>query len=894
MRFLREIIHQITALFRTRNIAGEIDAEVAQHLEFATADFIEGGMSPKEARLAALRKFGNVEAHKDRTRDSWGNRGILDTVRDFQFGMRLCARYPSSSIMAVMVLAMGVALATIMYTMASEILDQGAGAELDERLLFVEWEIGQPYGKQMNTHDFKHFRTEVDSLENFVGIQYSNFWVNLPAREADGKQFQGLLTSPRFFDLTRAKPARGSLFTKTPPIGEREVIISDSAWLDFFNRSDVAIGELLVVGGMNCKVIGVMPVGFAFPGNRDIWISTDWQEYDGLPRAETPTIGLVGRLKDNVSIEQVRVELETISAALEIQYPDTNEDLTRVRITPFREMFINEEALTIAGLILVGSFPVLLFACVNVFNIIMARTAKRTHELAIRSSMGAKRSHIIWQVIVDGLTLAMFGAVFGIGLALVGLHFVSLTLESFDVSFLHELKLSPLVVVFSIGTALISGLVSSFIPAWRASKIDSFAIMKDESSTSTSIYIGWLSKLAVISQVAFSGVLLFLSILFLIPSLFIDAVEMPYNEDSVLTTGMALWTDPQIKTPADIEQFYATLKETLRARTGVDAVALSSAEYGLMGQQVDFEFEGEDRDSQLYSDHSRVNSVTADYLNVYGVAPLSGRMLNIFDTADSVAVCVVNTNFINAHCKHLDPMGMRLNLAPEAEIAEWVTIVGVIPSLKPDELGWGEDVNQAFSEILVPMAQRGNWNPTLLVSATNAGRPELRQALRESVQETAPLVQLNASFTVKERIDLLGKIFEILSLGAKLFGGGILAMSLVGLYAIVSFATAQRRKEFGIRLAIGSTGLGIAKSVLKPWAVTIGSGLVLSGIATAILIVFYMFMDVSGNPESSEWRRFITPAVITAAIICMASSIAMAMPAWRATRVDPMAVMRIE
>ncbi|EDY84938.1 efflux ABC transporter, permease protein [Verrucomicrobiia bacterium DG1235] len=899
MRRLRELYLQIRAHFRSSDIADEIDAEIEQHLEFMIEDYIAEGHSPAAARRLALKKFGNIDAHKERARDSWGTRRVFDSIRDFKFGLRLCLRFPSSSIMAVLVLSIGIALSTMMFTISYRILNTSAGADLDDSQLFIEWETGREEGQLINSLDLKVFRQDSDALENFIGIQNTNFWFNLPGKKDEGTLYVGVFVSPSFFSLSDTPPLRGHLFSDTSFSNSAlpQAVISETIWETFFERDENTIGATVFLNDQECQIVAIMPSDFSFPRNQRIWVATDWSEYDGQPRSLAPNLGLVASLKKDRSINHARAEFTTIASNLEIQFPDTNRDKTQLRITPYREKFVDADSLWMVSLIMIGSLPVLLLACVNTFNIIMARTATRTHELAVRSSLGARRSHIIWQVVVDGLTLASIGTILGVLLAVWGIEIATGILQNINTPGLHmrEFRIDQRVILFSIGAAILAGLTSSIIPAWRASSIDAYAIMKDDARSSNSIYIGWLSKVAVLAQVAFSGVLIFMSFMFFMPTQFFETIEMPFEEDTILAVRMELATDSQFDSSTAADQLYTQLTRRLTAEPGVETLAITSAAFGMVGDVMTFEFEGETNDTQLSSDFTQITSITPNYLEAFGEEIVEGRMISAFDTADTTPVCVVNTNFVNTHCQHLNPIGMRLRLSPEDDNANWITIVGVIPSLKPDDLGpSGKDVDRSFSEILVPISQRPTWSPTLLLKAEDAAHPRYRQAMRQAMQELAPRVQTSTPLTLGELIDALSRLFNGLSLAAQIFGGAILCMSLVGLYSIITFATTQRQKEFGIRIAVGANSWNIAKSVLKPWTLTIGGGLGLAAVCSVIIISSFIAYGTMGNSSSKDWKSIVLPALVTLSTISFASLLAMAIPTWRATKTDPIKAIRFD
>ncbi len=898
MKIVRKVSNRLKALFLNGKAESELDDEMQFHLEMEIEKNLERGMSPFEARRSARVSFGGMEQAKEDCRDAWGIRFLQDSYRNLRFGLRLCSRYLNTSILAVVVLSMGIGIASMMYTMSSKLLDTSSGADLDDRQLYIQWELGTAQGEPFSSHDFKVLRSEVDSLEDLAGIQNSGFWFSLPLKKDEGKQYKGVKVTANFFELVNAKPILGNSFSDqdAQSYEAREIVISDLVWADFFDRDKAVLEAEVMLNGDQCKIAGVMPTGFAFPRDQQIWMATDWREFDGKPRASAPKIGVTGKLKPGLGLDQARAELETIASNLAVAYPETNEERTRVRLTPYREQFVDDDAKAILYLGLFGSLLVLTFLSTNVFQIIMGRTAIRSHELAVRRSLGAKRSHVIWQVVVDGLALSGMGAIFGIGFAALGLRVISDQLSVFEMPWLHDFQLTPGVFLFAIGAALFAGIGSSIIPAWRASRMNSFSILKDDSRSSSSIYIGWLSKAMITFQVLFSSILLFLSVMLLWPSLFMDSLEMPYDKNTVLTAGMQLGADPQFEEPRDVERLYPRLKQKLMATPGVRAVALGSGKFGIMGDLRGIEIEGEEEDKGSSMRISQISTATPDFLDVYGLKPLSGRMINAFDSEESLTVCVVNSHFVDTHCKNVDPIGLRLKIEQGSNgYSEWITIVGVIPSLMPNLPGTKEEIDRLFSQILLPFAQHPLWNPTILLSAQNADNDRYRLAIRESVKELAPLVRFQGPIlTIGEGLSFVSRMIDTISLGGKFLGGAILVISIIGLYSIIAFTTNQRRKEFGIRIAVGSNAWGVMKSVMRPWALTIGSGLILGFISVLSLLVGLHSFSVSNGGMEEDLRGY-TPIFLTvAAIVGLATLIAMIIPARRAAKINPMDIIRAE
>ncbi|MBL4576228.1 MAG: ABC transporter permease, partial [Opitutaceae bacterium] len=727
-RLLRSLVFQLRSLFRWSHKQTELDEELQFHIDMGIKERTDQGMSHEAARKETLKEFGSIEKYKEDCRDNWGTRLFIDSLRNARFGMRLCWRCRSSSILAVIVLALGICIATMMFAMSTQLMDISGGGKLNERHLYLQWELGKKQGMPISSQDFKHFRKEVDSLENLMGMQAANFDFYLPSNTEEIKQYSGVRVTPNFFDYVDQMPALGRVFVKSDiqTGDENVVLISDYIWKDFFNRNISALGATTIINGKEYQIIGIMPPGFAFPGNKQLWMPSDWKEFDAIPRNHAPLIEVSGMLKEGFDREKSQAELNTIAVNLGTAFPESNQERTRVRISTYRDYFISQEVTFFLFFGLFVSFTVLLIACANVFHIIMARTAIRSSELALRSSLGAKRSHVIWQVLVDGLILSGIGSILGICLAIIGLQLATQQLKVFNVPALLDFQLQPNFLFFALGAAFFSGIASSIIPAWRASKIEVYSFLKDDSRSTSSIYIGRLSKWTVVSQVTFSAILVFISV-FLLKSFSFYKTDFPYDETSVLTASLKFENNLLYQETGNNNRFYLEFKRRIMNVPGVKAVAFTNFSWAITtsskgmipGSRTPFELEGQPSTDSSSSKSCSLGSATPDYLNVYGLKIRHGRMIDEFDTKDSLKVCVVNTHFVAAYLNGEIPLGKRLKIIQSGnDSAEWLTIVGVIPSTRPTTQDTQSDIT--YSQIFVPFTQAQNKKAQMLVNAHNA------------------------------------------------------------------------------------------------------------------------------------------------------------------------------
>ena len=901
MRPLSEFFNRIRALFRSRSVSREVDAELEQHLEFMIEDFVKQGMSPAEARQAAMRKMGNLEIHKEDARDSWGNRALLDFLRNFRFGLRLCSRFPESSVLAIIVLALGIGVSAIVFTMSSKLVELNAGGRINDRQIYVRWVDKDGRYRWPTSQEYKAFAQASQTTERLYAIQETGFSFYPRGRVAEERQVAGVRASGNFFGLAAKRPILGRAFLESDVAGdESPIVISDFLWAEFYERDPSAVGSVAMVNDQPRRIIGVMPNGFNFPVNHQIWMPTDWRRFDAAPAERTPRILVCGVLAEGISEAQAQAEFETLGAALADNLPGEEKSESRLVVGPFRDLFVSMGLVVIMSLGLIGAILVLLICSSNVFHIIMARTARRAHELATRCSLGAPRGHVVAQVLVDGMTLALLGAALGLGIAKLGLDLITANLVVFDLPGALTFQLSPRVFWYALGAAVFTGGLAAILPALRASRLDAYAVLKDDSHSSASIHASRFSRRLLTFQVGGSALLLWVGIVALGELSVVKQLKMTFDPETVVTAELRLSDDPGLRSPEAAAQFCEALEDRLRAVAGIQGAAVTSAEYGVMPTGARIEFPG--RDPAVNQQGGQIESVTSGLLDVFGLEPVSGRMLNRGDTSESPAVCVVNQDFVRKYFSEGDaePVGAQFKLQqgrnrPPLEL----TVVGVIPDIKPElPEPIARTVKNPFARVYVPFAQRPEDRPTVLIGAANAADPQYSRALRSAVRDLSPLVRIKGRIlTVSDRMGLMDSVGGMIQAAVQVFGAVVFLTAIIGLYSVVSFATNERRREIGVRVALGATGWDVILDVVRPWSKIIALGMGLGVLAICALMLGIHSLG-SGSETSAgagfEFWRFGLSLTIVFAAVGAACAIAMAVPVRRAASVCPMDVMRSE
>ena len=886
-------------LFRPGRLEREMNVEIENHLALEKERSIRNGMTENEARKASLRQFGHVDGLKEECRDSWKIGVARDWIRNLKFGLRLSTRYMSSSILASIALGLGIGISIVIYTVSSKVVSivVSGGLDLSERHVVLEWETGREEGEPINSLDFKAIQEKIESLEEIMAIQQTKALLYPPGKKDSGKYYKGALVTSNMFEVLNVQPHRGRVFSKsdTYAYGVAEIVISSWLWSELFSLSEEAVGSTLIVDRQELMIVGIMPDDFIYRDSA-FWMTNDWKEFDGRQPIRAPKLDkVIGLLQEGVSVEQARIELDVIASNLAAGILPANEKRDRVRVSTYWSIFTSQAGILIFSIAMGICWLTLIIACSNTFNVIITRTAARSHELAVRSSLGAKRRHLIFQVIFDGLALAVGGTLLGLFLTIYGLNiFNEFFAPQLAISGTQLFELEPSVILYIAGAAIFSGIAASFIPAWRASKIDAFAVLKDDSKSLSSVYIGWLSKIVVISQVAFSAVMIFVGlVLFIQVDRWKKTLELPYNTDSILMAGVNLLRDEQFKDkqPQDLINFYGNIKRRLEGVPGIGSVAITSVMNPLVGSPLTIEFEAREGDRTKV----RLSKVSPNYLDVFDTQPLQGRMLSEVDTLETTPVCVVDKRFVEYYCRETDPVGMRIKMSSEKprdskrHHRQWYEIVGVVPNLYPKKIG----SLQQRANVFVSYAQLPVWSPKIVLKADDAGAPRFRQAMRQAINDLVPASKSGGSQTLEEQIRNGYREIEFGFKVGLVIAGALLAISFISLYSIIKFTTSLRRKEFGIRMAIGSNDIGIVKTITGPWLIIVGSGL-LVGYLCLLGFISIVFNGQS-VPALVGLSQSIGEIYLRAVVLIgICALISIGIPVWSATRVDPIEAIRAE
>ena len=879
MNWLREIGRRFWALIHRHQFDSDLEEEIRLHRELREQEGIERGMSPEEARYAALRKFGNVTRMKEDAREVWSFVWLDQLWQDVRFGLRTTGKYPGFTCIILLTLALGIGANTAAFSVAYAVLLKPLPYHDPSRLLRVYSVSARGGDHWMNSPgDIEMVRSKTS---DFQGVAYYQDWQGVLTGAGEPELLRSATVSDEFFSTLGVAPAEGRTFVPEEHIKghDQAVVLSEPLRRQLFG-SRAAIGQWITLDGRVRFVVGVMPAGFHFPGTEppvktDIWLP--WSEPID-PAISNRDVAAIVRLKPDVTLRQAAAKLDALYLLLRRVYPHDAD--WRLRLVPLQEDTAGDARLPILVIFAAVSF-VLLIACANVANLMLARGAVRQREMAVKTALGASRSRLIRQMLTESTLLSLAGGTVGLAIALCGVRALRATATT-AIPRLAEVQLSAPVLLFTLASSLLVGLVFGLVPALPVSKPMLRYVPGDGLvPTGGGVRRRTFNRFLLVSQIALSLVLLIGAGLMVRSFLLLTSVSLGFQPDNVLTFWSSL-PGAKYGSPANRATIYQQTLERIRAVPGVESVALASS-LSLSGGniQVPMRIEGQPTPPPGQETDVVYQAVTADYFRVMRIPLLEGRCIAGTDGKDAPLVVVVNQKFVSRYFPEADPLGRHLIGGMGGEKRR--EVVGVVGDVR--ESGLASDPSP---EIYVPLFQA--WVPPGLpyLVRTRAEPLSLAHTIRQAILEvdkdqptfqieTMEQILYGASAAPRLRTQLVG-----------LFSSLALALTSVGLYGVMSYLVSQRTHEIGVRMALGAPPGRILILVLRESALLISAGILLGlvgAIGLARLISTLLFAI-----RPTDLATF----VLVSLLVLVVGLVACYVPARRATKIDPMVALRYE
>jgi predicted permease len=798
---------------------------------------------------------------------------------DLRFGFRMIVKNPALAAIAVTAFALGIGLTTVTFSIVYGALMRGLPFPEPERLLHLE-ESRPDHGvesRAVSIPDFADWRAQQTAFEDLSG--FATGAANLAVAGEKPERYSAAYTTANMFDLVRVRPhiGRGMSGADDAPGAPQVALLSDELWRNRFGGERSVLGRTIRVNGETTTIVGVMPPRFRFPFFQDLWVNLR-PDPNAVARGEGRRLEVFGRLRPGVTLEGAGANLAAITRRLGDAYPATNSGVTPL-LKPYTEEYIGDDVSGMLYTMLAAAFGVLLIACANVANLLLARTALRGKEVAIRTALGASRARVVIQLLSETAAMAAVGAVLGLGIAAVGIRLFNAAMVDARPPFWIDIRLNAPVLLFSLGLTLAASLAAGLVPALQASGSRMYDVLKDESRGSSGFRLGRFSRGLVLAEIALSCALLVAAGLMTKSVVRLRNVDFGFASGQVFTAEIALFESAEPDTAARVV-FLEELLPRLAAIPGVRAAAIASTIPGEDGNFNYVAIEGKDYAGDQDYPEMRYSAVSPRFFDIFNAPATQGRVIAASDRLGTLPVAVVNASFARTHFPGASPVGRRIRFGRADSKEPWRTVVGVVPDRHMDGVE-----NEEPEGVYVPLSQR----PQELLSlvATADGNP-----MRLTAQVAGAVAGLDPDlpvFNILSHAELVARrTWYYRTFGTLFMVAGFVALFLaaVGLYGVMAFSVTRRRHEFGVRMALGASGQAILRLVLGQGLRQLALGIAL-GLGVGMLLAQGLQLVLFGvNPgDGVVYAGIVAVLGVTGIVACL-------VPARRATRIEPLRALR--
>jgi putative ABC transport system permease protein len=866
-----------------KRLLEDLDQEIREHIELETQDNISRGMSPDEARYAAMRKFGNVTRVKEDARGVWIPIWIEQFLQDIHYAFRLLRKSRAYTIVAVLTITLGIGATTAIFSIFYATLLAPFPYPKSDQLVVV-WSAGNGHRRQVSTGDFLDWQRDSQVFQILGAVRGDEFNLSSSARP---EQIEGSYLTPGFLDqLIGDKPFMGRyvLPEEAVPGKDHVVIITHKLWQRYFAGDPNILNKQVHLNGVPYTVIGVQPPGQPDRLGRQLVV----------PLAFTPEqmnhdvwwLVVLGRLKPGVTLAQANADLDRIARHDAELYPEDKG--WGVSVEPLKNDFLDRDFQTGLKLLMGAVGFLLLIACANVANLLLARGTTRQREVAVRTSIGASRKQIFRQFLIESLVLASLGGILGVGLAWGLTKVILASMPPYMLLSEADVKMSTPVLLFTVAATMLSGVLFGCAPAWQASRLNLNEALKDGGGPVRGGGRQGLRRAFVIAEFALALSLLAGGGLAIHSFWNVEHVNLGFRSDHLFAFDLPV-NHGKLNGAVEVNSFYRQVLGEINALPGVTHAAVSEG-MPLRGVRfgMPFQIAGKEMDDMSRRPVTLFNMVTPQYFKVFEIQMLQGRSLNYQDEAGGLRVAVVDERFAKQFLSGMDPLSQRIvmnEIVPGTmkfgPPVEW-QIVGVYRSMQN-----GRPEAQNLPEMNVPFWQ-SPWPQALITVRSSVEPAILTKSIGDVVQSIDPNLPLSNMETMDQSLERVAYGPRFL---AFLFGGfaGIgMLLAAVGIYGVMSFAVVQRTHEIGVRMALGASRNSVLRMILKD-----GMVLALAGFLLGMLGAFGVGKVMHGilfDVAAFDYSAFGA----VAGSLLLAGMLACVVPAHRATLVDPIKALRQE
>jgi putative ABC transport system permease protein len=870
---MMRVLRRLVALFKHRRDEDDLTREMTSHLALLEDEHRRRGMTADEARLAARRAMGSMALARDLHRDARSFVWVEDLRRDLYHAMRALRRSPGFTLLAVVALGLGIGVNTTFFTIVNAICLRGLPIDEPDRVMFVSARDAQDRSLSLSYAEFEEMRARTTAFEA-VAAYTNTAAVVSDARQAPARVL-GAYVSAGAFELLGDRPILGRTFREDEdnPGAPAVVIVGGELWSSRYASDPTIIGQTITVNGIPSTVIGVMPRGFMFPANADLW-----RPMANLPAAVRQTraerrLAVFARLADGATDEQGRVEMATLGEGWSREFPATSRDV-RIPVVPINEQLNPSVAQRAWIAFITAGVLVLLVACANVANLLLMRAATRGREMAIRTSIGATRGRLVRQLLVESAALAVLAAGFGVVVAWAGLRMLSSIVPPETLPYWMAFTIDTRVLAVLVGVCVVSVFACGLPSALHVSKVDLRDTLADSSTTTVARPARrWIAALLA-AEFAVTLVLIAVAVMTVRKNVETRRTEFQIDPESLMTMSVTLPAD-SYATPEQRRTFFARLDETVGASVGTIAFA-NALPYG-GGQQQPMTVFGQSTGSKppLVS----VVWASARYFTALGI---KGRAFAPADERPGAAAAIVNHRFVQMFLSGQEPLGTRIRLG--ASEGPWLEIVGVATAVRQQVIGPEPD-----PVVFLPFGTSPFPTPAIVVrmrTDTADAVTRLRRVVA-SLDGNLPLYRVMSFEESVRNAVWNGRLSDVIiwSIAVVAF-----ALALVGLYAVTGHTVERWTRELALRIALGAGGGQIVWLVLRRVLAQLAIGLAL-GVAGAIA-----FDRLFSDPtvQSAQDIRMMDAGALAAILLSITAVavVACVVPIRRAARVDPSEALR--
>jgi len=882
MALAHKLWFRLQSLRRRPLLENELDAELRLHLEMETEKNRKAGMSPEDAIRAARISLGGVDQTKERVRDAWGAGALEGIQQDIRYGLRSLRQTPAFTAAVVLTLALGIGANTAIFSVVNGVLLRPLPYGEPERLVVLRQTLAQPATPSLgfSEKELLDYRAASQTLEGLVEYHTMSFTL---LGGAEAQRVQTGVVSPDFFDLLGVTPLIGRNFRAEDdlPGADAVLMLSYDYWQRRHGGDPKVVGKVFQMNNRPHTVVGVLPNVPQFPNENDVYMPSSACPFRSSAQTRENRAGrmlsVYGRLRAGQSLERAKADLAAVASGLATDHQDfypKGSGFTATAVGLGDELTLRARATLLVLLGAVGC--VLLIACANVANLMLSRMLRRSRELAMRAALGAGRGRLVRQLLTESTLLALIGGLIGLGLASAGLDLLVAFTARFTTR-ASEVGIDATVLGFTLVVSVLTGMLFGALPAFTT-RPEIAEVMKQESSRAGGGFGPRRARgLLVVSQVAFSFMLLIAAGLMLRSFWKLQQVDPGFRTDNVLTAGVALnWS--KYDTDDKVRSFGDELVRKVEADPEVSSAALSFSIPLGQAHPYNRRFQIEGRPIEEAARPTLdFRVVSPRYFETIGQRLVRGRAFEPGDEHGTLPVAVVNESLARHYWGDKDPIGQRVSFGDEEE--PWVTIVGVVGDVRY----YGLD-REPGHELYRPFAQQPGWGAVLVRTRVESSRAValIRRAVREidpeqPVDRIRPLSEVRSESVARPRITaiLLG-VFALVALVITAAGiGGVLALSV-----------SQRTVEIGVRMAMGAERNVVLRMIFEQ-----GLGLVVGGLALGLVgavLLSRMIERLLFGVPGTDPLTYVAVAVLllgVAAIACL-------LPARRAASVDPLVALR--